>query len=371
MTSSKPQIAVLVGRPTTSKFSKSLIEQMSILKQYEKDYDLIFFTREKTSSGMQYIQEVAGITFASSISYRDWYEDYVYKKHYPTWLDMIENCSEFDKHFTNLKHVVVFGGILSSAAGLCREKNKLERYMTTQQQMNFNANGSVMSGIMVLVRQVKLRDAVFHEICYDPCENSLNLTSIKPEKYHLYHGYDIPRYEFERLDSLQNYLLSNSSSSIDDCFEDSYKDIDLTFGFTAITSKREAQYDRMMSCLDLERTKMFVRHNKLGIDTFVNRDTYMSFIKRSKHTLLIPPYDMTQFSIYRFAESVYNNCLPLILEDVKTDEFRDSFGISQEMIDRITISYDQVNLVLPDSEREELLSYFRQKCFSNERKLNI
>jgi len=120
--------------------------------------------------------------------------------------------------------------------------------------------------------------------------------------------------------------------------------------------------------------KLFVRHKRLEIDTFINRDDYLDAISKSRYTLLIPPYDLKHFSIYRFVESINNDCLPLITSDVYIDDFVKSFGIDLEIINKLIVEYSTIgNKVneFSESERVELLEYFKTKCLTYERKLNI
>jgi hypothetical protein len=368
-------IVLFTTRPITSKYTKSLIEQMSILKEYQDmGYGIIFVSPKSSQKNIDYIEEVAGIKIDKFISYKDHYAEVVFKKKYKTWNEYIENVSLFED-LENIEHIVCFGGILSDATGLTRNRNHIGKIFNSWNQMNFTANGTYLTGLFQLIKLSRERSIPFHEICFDPCENSIaQFDDFQPYKYNCYHGYDWPEYSLERLDSLQHYLLTQPKKSI--LFKNE-KEIDLCFGFTALTRAREAEYDLIMNGLDrIENlnVKLYVRHKGLNIDTFVNRDIYLDSIQKSKYTLIIPPYDKKHFSVYRFIESIDNDCLPLIIEDTYIVDFVKSFGLENEKVKQIITSYDRIGesvSIMKEEKRLELLSYFKEKCLVEERKLHI
>lgn len=372
-------IILFTTRPITSKYTKSLIEQMCILKEYQDNgYKIILWTPKKSKKTAEYIEQVSGITIDEMICYIDDYKRCMTspKPIYDTWHEFLKK-EDWVSQFKNVTDIVMFGGILSDASGLTREKNKIGPMMNTRAQMNFAQNGSYLVAIYQLVKMSRDNKIPIHEICFDPCENSISqLTDYYPHELHCYHGYDWDEYKLKRLDSLQAYL-NSSPNGLGQFFEDVKKDCDITFGFTALTKHREQQYDDVMEGLNANKNlnvKLFVRHKRLEIDTFINRDDYLDAISKSRYTLLIPPYDLKHFSIYRFVESINNDCLPLITSDVYIDDFVKSFGIDLEIINKLIVEYSTIgNKVneFSESERVELLEYFKSKCLNYERKLNI
>jgi hypothetical protein len=357
---------------------------MCILKEYQDNgYNITFLTPKKSLKGISFIEEVAGIKINKVLQYGEHYNAMAFEPYpiYDTWLEYLENERIFDEDF-QVDEIVIFGSIISDAGNLTREKNLLRRILHTRNQMNFAANGSYIMGMFQLIKLSRNNKIPVHEICFDPCENSISqMVDYKPYKLYCYHGYDWPDYNLIRLDSLQHYL-NREKIGLANFFEevDVEKDLDVCFGFTALTSHRERQYDNVMEGLNKSQevrnivTKIFIRHKKLNIDTFVDRDTYLSNIKRARYTLIIPPYDLCHFSIYRFIESIYNNCLPLITSDVYVDDFVSSFGISRETINKITVDYSTIgNRInqISESEREDLLQYFKDICLVNDKKLKI
>lgn len=370
-------IILFTTRPITSKYTKSLIEQMCIMKEYtDKGHDIILFTCKRKEENLRYIEEVAGIKISKMISYIDDYDRCMRdpKPIYDSWYEFIEK-EDWITQLDDVAEIVVFGALQSDAGKLTREWAGLNRMMTTRNQMNFVANGTYMSGLFQLVKLSRERKVPIHEICYDPTEHSLSLlTDYLPHELHCYHGYDWPDYDLERLDSLQEYL--NKEEGFWSFFQDKEKSVDLCFGFTALTAHREEQYDQLMASLDANEVnaKLFIRHKRLGIDTFVKRDEYLDNIRKARYTLIIPPYDLKHFSVYRFLESIHNECLPLITKDVHIEDFVKSFELSPEYINKITVDYltigNKIN-ELSESERLEILEYFKGKCLQTERKLKI
>lgn len=362
----KPKILIYTTRGVTSKFVQSLIEQMSFLKLYEDKYDFVLLTDARTDSAQNEIERTAKIEFSEVIHTNLIFEQIV-KGKYEKWIDFY-NDENNSLNVDNVKHIIIFGGLLSSACGMIREKNHLNRFLYNKEQMKFISNGKPITSILLLLKFAKKVNAKVHEICYDTCENSIDLIDIKPENYVLYHGYDFPEYNMKRLDNLQYFLLNEETIENDDT-----KDYDLVFGLTVLTKKREATYTRIKNSIDrIDNCKVqfFVKHKFLDIDTFVNRNHYLSYIQRSRFTLIATPYDKKQFSIYRFIESVYYDCLPLILNDVNVEDFKNTFEIPDDKIKELTVSYDNIQF-LEEDRRLVLLDYFRKKVLQQEKWLKL
>lgn len=378
----KKNIIIFTTRPITSKYTKSLIEQMRILKEYQSNgYNLILWTPKSLAKNTEYILQVSGVLIDEMVCYIDDYRRCMVDHKppmYDTWYEFLDK-EDWISQFENVSDIIVFGAMLSDAGSLTRKKNVYNSMLNKRAQMNFIQNGSYLCALFQLVKLSRERKIPIHEICYDPCEISLDqLTDYSPYKLYCYHGYDYPDCKLQRLDSLQSYLEVKTNNWLENFFDnDSTKDYDIVFGFTALTKHREKQYDDVMEGLDFNselKTKLFVRHKRLNIDTFINRDDYLGFIDRSRYTLLIPPYDLKHFSVYRFIESIYNNCLPLITSDVFTDDFIKSFDIDKEFIKKITVDYSTIGNKISEineDERLSILDYFKSKCLSYDKKLNI
>lgn len=362
------KIVIFVNRAITSKYNKSLIEQMLFLKEYQKDYELIWVTHTKTDNGLNFVRGVTGLSISRKLSFSKHYEDDVQSHKYSSWVNFYQNAWWWSD-LTDVEHVIIFGGMLSQQSAWTRKRKKLDEMLYTKQQMKYEALGRPLSLLIQLCALAEKENATLHEICYDTFENSLSLIpSIKPTKYHLYHGYDIPMYEMKRLDSLTYWLQNQIKPAF--LFQPS-KEYDLVFGYTVLTKERETVHDEITTLMDEFKDKnvqSFLRHKDLGIDTFTDRDTYLSYIERSKYTLIAKAYDPNQFSIYRFQESINNNCLPLILESVRIKEFIESFSIPEELINNITVRGNKVP-PFTESERMKLIGQFSAILNKNPLKL--
>lgn len=70
---------------------------------------------------------------------------------------------------------------------------------------------------------------------------------------------------------------------------------------------------------------------------------------------MLPSYDETCFSVYRFIDAIYNDCLPIIHNKCRSDEFESSFNISiKELVFKDNIEFFIKN-------RISLLKYYKQK----------
>lgn len=366
----KKDLYVFINRGVTSKFVKSLIEQVAILREYENRYNFVWVSYRKTDDGLKYTEEVSGIRFSKSISTAKLYEEQVYTKKHSTWVDFY-NKEDWFPDSENCAGIIVYGGLLSSATNMNRTKNSLNKLIHTWQQMNFLANGMPMSTMFQLLKLSNKNKVPLHEICYDTLENSIIQQDTFPTSNVVcYHGYDIPRYSMNRLDSLQYYINKYRDPLFDR--RDSQKEYDLVFGYTAITKDREEEYDKITSLINSLniRKKTFTKHTRLKIDTFVDRDTYLDHIAMSRFTFIIRPYDKTHFSVFRMIESIDNNCLPLICSDVKTDEFRDTFGIDQNILDEIRFDYQNYPYIT-EERRIQIIEYFKDKLLRYEKGLRI
>lgn len=104
------------------------------------------------------------------------------------------------------------------------------------------------------------------------------------------------------------------------------REIDLTFGCSAVTNDLEYRYKIIGEFLDLEEEfkkngivyNYFFKDKSRGIENFVSKDIYDDLINKSKYTCIIPSYDKNEFSLIRYFESIRSGCVPLIHEDCVT-----------------------------------------------------
>lgn len=107
----------------------------------------------------------------------------------------------------------------------------------------------------------------------------------------------------------EEYLDKNLTKRVDKS-----KPIDFIFGFTVLFANRQKIYEKIMSIENalLGRNEIYVKHNKLKIDSTVPQKKYLARVAKAKVSLIIPSYLTTEFSYMRFAECVSARCIPLI-----------------------------------------------------------
>lgn len=360
----KPKIVIYLARGATGTLTRSLVEHLAFLREHSATYDFVYVTKNKTFQCADFISEVTGLTFAQRISISDVWEKDIHSNVHPTWLDFIEKCDWFG-HLENVKHIVLASSLLSEATGWTRRLRQVNKHVKVRNQMLFVSNSKPFSTILQLMKLAQKTGAHFHEIAYDPDEYSMDLLSdvVPLPKHTLYHGYDIPEYGAKRLDAIQYYLL-NSANPLDAIFAlEDKKEFDIVFGYTAVTPAREAFHDKVTGLLQkYSNTKTFVYHRSQNINTVVERPVYLDFIRRSKFTLMLPAYDTSQFSYIRFIESIHNNCLPLLGDDVVVDGFAKSYGFKATDFDSIRHNYKSIPRI-SEKKRVETLEFFKDKLF--------
>jgi hypothetical protein len=364
----KPNIVIYLARGATGQLTRSLVEHLAFLSAYSDKYDFVYVTKNKTFQCADFITEVTGIQFAKKISIDEVWQKDVQSNVHPTWLNFMKKRDWFG-HLENVKHIVLASSLLSEATGWTRRLKQVNKHVKVRNQMLFVSNSKPFATILQLMKLAQKTGAHFHEIAFDPDEYSMDLLSdvVPLPKHTLYHGYDIPEYGAKRLDAIQYYLM-NGDNPLEAMFSlEDKKEFDLVFGYTAVTPGREKFHDKVDTLLTKYANKLstrtFVYHRNLGINTLVDRPVYLDFIRRSKFTLMLPAYDTSQFSYIRFIESIHNNCLPLLGNDVMIDAFAKSYGFTSDDFNEIRHNYSTLPRI-SEKLRIDLLSRFKEKLFT-------
>lgn len=196
-----------------------------------------------------------------------------------------------------------------------------------------------------------------HEIAYDQQELSLNLIheSFRPtSNYTLHHGYNHPKFGYNRLDSLQYFQLNQFRMEEVDLT----KSIDFVFGYTVITKDRDSMFDEVKSIVSNFKNYNLYVHDKVnGTSNFLSRELYLEKIAKARYTLIIPPYDKESVSIYRILESIELDCLPLFHKDVNYKLIEDSFGVDLSRL----ILKDNSFEPFTEAERCDIITHLKQK----------
>lgn len=310
-------------RPLAGKFVHSLLQLFKFTEQTGNKKDILLMT--KTDDNIPYIESVSKIQLNPVRYYTDFYHNEVV--HMKNWEEAYEKIDV--SHLKDYSHLFLFGGILSDSSGLKRGKKRSFNFPVNDRgQINFLSVGVYLLHTLALLKANREFGIPLIEVVYDTQEVSLN--QIHPDfrprhdSYYLIHNYDIEDYSINRVDMIQYFYDSEVSFFV----EDTSKDLDFVFGFTVITKERLAQLEKFKAISDkFENSKLFI-HNKIGGEsTFIPRTQYLDFIRRSKYTLIIPPYDVKSISIFRILEAINLDCIPLIHSDCNVADLEKSFDI--------------------------------------------
>lgn len=133
------------------------------------------------------------------------------------------------------------------------------------------------------------------------------------------------------------------------------KELNFTFGYTVLSKERE-KYENLYDDLSkIKKSKIFIKDRHKGIKKYTDYLSYMEFIKKSKYTLVIPPYKDDSFSIVRFYEAIAANTIPLIHCDVNINHLPKKllkFYINKKLIIKST---KDINYIINNNKYDVLI----------------
>lgn len=268
-----------------------------------------------------------------------------------SWLNIydalnVEPLKAYDRLF-------LIGGMDLWRSGLTRFGKRAGVFPSDAGQVKFQSVGVHCINILAMLKAHNLYSIPLQEIAFDPNELSCDLfhEQVAPKHdYTLYHGYDIPKYNIKRLDSLQHYFSERPKG----LFELD-KTEDFTFGYTILEkSNREEFVPAIREMISKFNTaNVYVKDYQTGTDTLIDPDAYLCKLEISRFTYMLPSYDRHCFSGYRFIEAIQNDCLPLIHPNCNRQDIELSYGID--------LSPLVVTTPPSESQRLELLEYVKSK----------
>lgn len=330
-------------RGVTSPIHESLIQQMKFVEDVNDKIDLI--SNYKTIKPKQYIEKVAGIKIEKNVNV---VTNFYYDKaiHLKDWEEIYNAINvDFLKEYDDL---YIFGGLFSTSSKLRRYEKRNYVFPKDAGQIKFESVALPCLHILFLLKANRTFGTRLHEIVFDPLEMSVDLFHpeyVPTKNYYLYHGYDKLSLNMKRLDSLQYYLSNQKRNFIEEQME---KDFDITFGMTIFENFRQKYYEDAKNILSqFEKVNFYLLNKITGENTFLDRDTYLKQIARSKYTIILPAYDSTCFSIFRLLESLHNNCLPLIHKDCYLKDINASYNtdLSELIVDKPFSEKDRIELL--------------------------
>ena len=270
--------------------------------------------------------------------------------HMSDWMELYDalDVSGFEQY----DDLYLMGGVDLWRSGLTRNGKRSGVFPKDRGQINFVSTGVRLANILALLKAHNTFGTRLHELAFDPNEMPMSQfhESVAPKSnYWLYHGYDIPHYDIIRLDSSQYQF--NSEFKL---FE-SDKNYDFTFGYTVLQSSERAKYIEWVNQMygQFDKANLFVKSDCDQEDTSVGRSVYLNKIEESRFTLMLPSYDESCFSVYRFLESLDKNCLPIIHPSCIIRDIEKSYNAD--------LSPLVVDKPINESDRIELLDYYKAK----------
>lgn len=330
-------------RNITGAFSGGLLCNLKMLDGSTID----LLTSNKTDQCKIHIEDSVGININQRLNlYGDYYLNTA--KYLKDWNEVYNSLDVSPLQIYDAFHI--FGGLHFPQSNITRFSKRANIFPADKGQLKFKQTGLHIINVLAIHKAHVLYDIPLHEFSYDSDELCSGLFQVNqnPSKYHLYHIYDMPHYNMYRLDSLQYYLLRKNLIPTDKIY-------DLTFGYTVFQYGNRPTYidyvDKITCRFD--NVNLYVKNAISGHDTSIPRDVYLNKISESRYTLIIPSYDNSCFSLYRFIESIHLDCLPLIHQDCNIDDVQRSFDVDLSIL-KTAIPFSEDN-------RLKLLEYFKSK----------
>lgn len=335
-------------RPFLGREGKNIVPHISILKN-----DLVdILSNGKTDRIKKEASKIVGFNIQSSIS--------TISNYYTTNINNFKDWEDFYTKidvsiFKNYDRLFILGGMDLWRSNLTRFGKRAGVFPKDSGQINWISTGLKCANILSILKAHNEFNIPLHELSFDPNEISCNLFNkdyFVEDGYFLYHGYDIPRYNIIRLDSLQKFY----NDKIDLFSKD--KIFEFTFGYTVLKNSNRKKYIEDVDLISkmFQNYNIFIRNDFNEINTLINQDEYVEKLKQSKFTFMLPSYDETCFSIYRFIDAIYSDCLPIIHKDCNIKEVEKSYDINLNQI-----VYNE-NIDFFNKNRVDLIDYYKRKC---------
>lgn len=326
-------VLVYSTRAVSAKQSQSLFEEMLVLKEFAENIEYMRFT--KTSASFKKVQEMSQLKNLkeANFSYFDFYINEVASRKLTDWDDIIDKIDI--SHLKQYDRFYVWGGIINSVCGNRPKTIKTIKEFPYYLSKVWTSLGVQYIHIAAILKAHREFNIPITEIMHDPQEASLSLIEtprykVNKDLYDLKFNYSIKSLGVEKFDFMQYFLRNERNTDLSRLFNvnlQPYKQYDFTFGYTVVTPDRNINDDGLLKLIHdkFNNPNIFVKHKFKEINTFVSREEYIDYIKKSKYTLIIPSYDIKHVSIIRIIEAVHNNCIPLFTEDNNFEALLESF----------------------------------------------
>lgn len=268
---------------------------------------------------------------------------------YDNWLDVyntldITSLPEFDE-------IIEVGAGLSEGGKLRLGVTNFDNLFMSKSQFKFISVRKTKENILLAYKIASTQNIKLRHFIIDPQEINYNDFNFKGIEYERFFPYTSTKFDFSKHDAFLNSYTGRTTSE---------KEFDFVFGYTILTQDRSSStnyINEVLNSISDLKTKIFLRDKYNNIDTFIKKDEYLDYIKKSRFTLIIPSYNEETFSAFRYIESIYSGCVPLILNTVDISEAKNSLYIPDELIVSAETILDTINNINCD----ELLLKIKDK----------
>jgi len=334
MWNDKQNILITVNRSLSSKYVFHTICDIgsSFYSELKEEYNVYFLTQYGSVKNIYRLfnKENRSVFFDEVILLNDSIKSLDYKAA-KDWNEIYENI-EID-FLQKFERVIEIGSAISEGAFLKRQKINREKLFNSTAQFKYLSVRKIKETLMFTIKVAEKNNVPIEHYIIDPQELDYNDIGV-PSKRHFPYSSNVAN--FERHDAFLNYYKKNSQSH--------QKTIDFVFGYTILTEDRvNNMYEILVDKLKSKNIRLFLRDKYNDIDTFIKKDDYLNLVKESKFTLIIPAYDTKTFSAFRYIESIYSDCLPLILDTNYLEEVRESLYIPDDIIVNLNNIEEKIN----------------------------
>jgi len=338
------------NRSTSGREGKTNMLHMKMLENAE--LDLMSTVKSAAKDILNYCR---GMSIRQTINPYENSYDKKFKK-MDSWEEVYENIDA--STLSKYDGIYCFGGMFKPQSGFVLGGNRSGVFPKDSGQLKFESTGIELVHFLAILKANREYGIPVHEFCLDPDPFTMDMVhdDYKPTGPHYcYHGYDVDK--LNRLDSAQHFYSQRKLYLVGG----NRKPFDFTFGYTILNNPYRESIKPEIEALaaEFDKSKLFVWDKNSGVDTYIDRDQYLSMLDQSRFTYIIPAYNQNYFSIYRLIEALAKNCLPLIHPDCKIDDVEKSFDVNLHHI----ITTERISEV----DRKALLAYYRSKILKTDR----
>lgn len=302
----------------------------SYYKEYSNEGYIIYFLSHYSSTKRVlnlFKKENRNVFFDEIILSNDFTKDlpFTTARH---WLDVydildISQLPKFDE-------IIEVGSAISQGNKLQYGVTNFNNLFMSKAQFKFISGRNLKQNILLNYKIAHEQSIKLNHFIIDPQEVNYNDFNFKNIEYERFFSYESKLFDFKKNNAFLNTYIENRVSDLD-------KELDFAFGYTILTQDRSNSTDMIEDIISEMRLsglriKIFLRDKYNGIDTFVKKDEYLENIRKSKFTLIIPSYNNKTFSAFRYIESIYSGCIPLILDSVDIEEAKQTLYIPEILI---------------------------------------